>query len=76
MDRLLVGDVGFGKTEVAFNAMFVALENKKQVLFISPLVVLAHEHFIKTKARFASLGYNVEVLTRLQSQKHATMVLK
>ncbi|MCD5375157.1 DEAD/DEAH box helicase, partial [Candidatus Gracilibacteria bacterium] len=76
MDRLLVGDVGFGKTEVAFNAMLIALENKKQVLFISPLVVLAHEHFIKTQDRFSSLGYKVEVLTRLQTQKHATMVLK
>jgi transcription-repair coupling factor len=76
MDRLLVWDVGFGKTEVAFNAMLVALENKKQVLFISPLVVLAHEHFIKTQSRFKALWYKVEVLTRLQSQKHATMVLK
>jgi transcription-repair coupling factor (superfamily II helicase) len=76
MDRLLVGDVWFWKTEVAFNAMLVALENKKQVLFISPLVVLAHEHFIKSESRFRSLGYKVEVLTRLQSQKHATMVLK
>lgn len=56
--------------------MLVALENKKQVLFISPLVVLAHEHFIKSEARFKNLGYKVEVLTRLQSQKHATMVLK
>ena len=56
--------------------MLIALENKKQVLFISPLVVLAHEHFIKTQDRFSSLGYTVEVLTRLQSQKHATMVLK
>jgi transcription-repair coupling factor (superfamily II helicase) len=56
--------------------MLVALENKKQVLFISPLVVLAHEHYIKTESRFRDLGYKVEVLTRLQSQRHATMVLK
>lgn len=76
MDRLLVGDVGFWKTEVAFNAAFAALSNNKQVLFISPLVVLAHEHYDKTIERFLELPYNIEVLTRLQSQKHATRVLK
>lgn len=76
MDRLLVWDVGFWKTEVAFNAAYCALKNKKQVLLISPLVVLAHEHFIKTQQRFREFGYNIEVLTRLQSQKHATMVIK
>jgi len=76
MDRLLVWDVGFWKTEVAFNAAFAALENKKQVLLISPLVVLAHEHYDKTLERFLELGFNIEVLTRLQSQKHATKVLK
>lgn len=76
MDRLLVGDVGFWKTEVAFNAAYTALSNNKQVLFISPLVVLAHEHYDKTLERFLELPYNIEVLTRLQSQKHATRVLK
>ena len=75
MDRLLVGDVGFGKTEVAFNAAYLALQNKKQVVLISPLVVLAHEHFSKAKERFASLGIRIEILTRLQSQAHATRVL-
>jgi len=76
MDRLLVWDVGFWKTEVAFNAAFTALSNNKQVLLISPLVVLAHEHYDKTLERFIELPYNIEVLTRLQSQKHATRVLK
>jgi len=76
MDRLLVWDVGFGKTEVAFNAAFVALSNNKQVLLISPLVVLAHEHYEKTLERFSQLPYKIEVLTRLQSQKHATRVLQ
>lgn len=76
MDRLLVWDVGFGKTEVAFNAAFVALSNNKQVLLISPLVVLAHEHYEKTLKRFELLPYKIEVLTRLQSQRHATQVLK
>lgn len=76
MDRLLVGDVGFWKTEVAFNAAYAALVNKKQVLLISPLVVLAHEHYSKSLERFKDLWYNIEVLTRLQSQKHATRVMK
>ena len=76
MDRLLVGDVGFGKTEVAFNAAYLSLLNKKQVLLISPLVVLAHEHYNKALERFADLGIHIEVLTRLQSQKHTTSVLK
>lgn len=76
MDRLLVGDVGFGKTEVAFNAAYLALQNKKQVVLISPLVVLAHEHYTKAQERFASHGIHIEILTRLQSQAHATRVLK
>ena len=76
MDRLLVWDVGFWKTEVAFNAAYMSLLSKKQVLLISPLVVLAHEHYSKALERFADFGIRIEVLTRLQSQKHASMVLK
>lgn len=76
MDRLIVWDVWFWKTEIAFNAAYMALLAKKQVLLISPLVVLAHEHYDKALKRFIDFWYNVEVLTRLQSQKHATRVLK
>ncbi|NDK10075.1 DEAD/DEAH box helicase [Candidatus Gracilibacteria bacterium] len=76
MDRLIVGDVGFGKTEIAFNAAILALQNRKQVVLISPLVVLAHEHYNKAIERFKNTPYTVEVLTRLQSQAHATQVLK
>jgi transcription-repair coupling factor (superfamily II helicase) len=53
MERILVGDVGFGKTEVAFNAVYNAFLNKKQSIIISPLVVLAYEHYEKARERFA-----------------------
>lgn len=76
MDRILIGDVGFGKTEVAFNAMFQAVINKKQCVLISPLVVLAYEHFSKAKERFQNFGINIGILTRLESEKQAQEVLK
>ncbi len=76
MDRLIVWDVGFGKTEIAFNAAYLALLNKKQVLFLSPLVVLTHEHYNKALERFKDLNINIWILSRLQSQRTATLVLK
>lgn len=53
MDRLLSGDVGFGKTEVAMNAIYRAFLNGKQSILISPLVVLAYEHMESLQKRFA-----------------------
>jgi transcription-repair coupling factor (superfamily II helicase) len=76
MDRLLVGDVGFGKTEVAFNALYNAFLNKKQALLISPLVVLAYEHYEKAKERFGPFGLKIGVLTRLESPKKVSETLK
>lgn len=76
MDRLLVWDVGFGKTEVAFNAIYNAITNKKQVVFIAPLVVLAYEHYEKALERFEEMGVKIAVLTRMESQKNVTQVLK
>ncbi|MCD5380449.1 DEAD/DEAH box helicase, partial [Candidatus Gracilibacteria bacterium] len=76
MDRLLVGDVGFGKTEVAFNAIHRAFINKKQSVFIAPLVVLAYEHYEKALERFRSLGMNIAVVTRMESAKKIDAVLK
>ncbi|MBF0914110.1 DEAD/DEAH box helicase, partial [Candidatus Gracilibacteria bacterium] len=66
MDRLLCGDVGFGKTEVAFAAIFKCLINEKQAALISPLVVLAYEHFEKAKQRFEKFPFNIEVITRFE----------
>jgi len=75
MDRLLVGDVGFWKTEVAFNTIYNAVINRRQVAFICPLVVLAYEHYEKAIERFAWLWVNVEILTRMESQKNVTRIL-
>ncbi|MDD3793320.1 MAG: CarD family transcriptional regulator [Candidatus Gracilibacteria bacterium] len=66
MDRLLSGDVGFGKTEVAFAAIFKAITGGKQAALISPLVVLAYEHFEKAKERFVDFPFNIEVITRFE----------
>jgi len=75
MDRLLVWDVWFGKTEIAFNAIYNAYLNKKQSVLISPLVVLAYEHYEKARERFESFGMKVAVLTRLEKQSEVTKTL-
>lgn len=66
MDRLLSWDVWFGKTEVAFASIFKAIINGKQAALISPLVVLAYEHFEKAKERFIDFPFNIEVITRFE----------
>lgn len=66
MDRLLSWDVWFGKTEVAFASIFKAIINGKQAALISPLVVLAYEHFEKAKERFLDFPFNIEVITRFE----------
>ena len=75
MDRLLVWDVGFGKTEVAFNAIYRAFINKKQSVFIAPLVVLAYEHFEKALERYRGLWMKIAVVTRMESQSKVNTVL-
>lgn len=67
MDMLLCWDVWFWKTEIAFNAIFNAIINKKQVALISPLVVLAYEHYEKALERFANFWVKIAVITRLES---------
>lgn len=76
MDRLICGDVGFWKTEVAFASIFKSLINEKQAVLISPLVVLAYEHFEKAKERFAKFPFNIEVLTRFESSKKTAIILE
>lgn len=76
MDRLLTGDVWFWKTEVACNAIYRAFLNKKQVAFISPLVILAYEHFDSLKKRFKDFWVRIDILTRVSTQKEQTQVLK
>lgn len=75
MDRLLSGDVGFGKTEVAFHAIYRAFLNAKQVLFIAPLVVLAFEHYDACMQRFQAFGVKVDILTRLSTTKEVQQTL-
>ncbi len=76
MDRLICWDVGFWKTEIAFASIFKCLINEKQAVFISPLVVLAYEHFEKAKERFENFPFNIEVLTRFESEKTTKSVLE
>lgn len=75
MERILVWDVGFWKTEVAFNAVYNAFLNKKQSVIISPLVVLAYEHHSKALERFAWFWLNIEVLTRFETNSQAKIIL-
>ncbi len=69
MDRLICGDVGFGKTEVAFRAMFKAVYNSKQVAFLCPTTILSEQHFRSAKQRMANFGIRIEVLNRFKSEK-------
>lgn len=64
MDRLICGDVGFGKTEVAMRAAFKAVESGKQVLYLVPTTVLARQHYYSFKNRFEKYGVRVEMLSR------------
>ncbi|MDD5377075.1 MAG: CarD family transcriptional regulator [Candidatus Gracilibacteria bacterium] len=75
MDRLLSGDVGFGKTEVAMNAIYRAFLNGKQSILISPLVVLAYEHMESLQKRLTYFGVRLGVLTRFSTQKEAAGIL-
>lgn len=76
MDRLVCGDVGFGKTEVAMRAAFLAVMNHKQVAVLVPTTLLAQQHFENFKDRFANLPINVEVLSRFKTAKEQKVVLQ
>lgn len=76
MDRLLVGDVGFGKTEVAMRAAFKAVNDHKQVVILVPTTVLAQQHYTNFKERFQNFAVNVNVLSRFRSKKEQTATLE
>lgn len=76
MDRLLCGDVGFGKTEVAFRAAFRAVLDGRQVAWLVPTTVLAHQHFRSACERFASFGVRVGLLDRSGGTKGQRELLK
>lgn len=76
MDRLVCGDVGFGKTEVAMRAMFKAVTSLKQVAVIVPTTVLALQHYQTISERFKPFGVNVELLCRFRSAKEQKATLQ
>ncbi|VAW34953.1 Transcription-repair coupling factor, partial [hydrothermal vent metagenome] len=69
MDRLVCGDVGYGKTEVAMRAAFIAAMDGKQVAILVPTTVLAQQHYISFKDRFAAYPVNIDMLSRFRSRK-------
>ncbi|MEP6923051.1 MAG: transcription-repair coupling factor [Pyrinomonadaceae bacterium] len=76
MDRLLCGDVGFGKTEVAMRAAFKAVMDSKQVAVLTPTTVLAYQHYESFKKRFAAFPVTIELLSRFRSAKEQKETVK
>ena len=76
MDRLLCGDVGYGKTEVAMRAAFKALSDNKQVAVLAPTTVLAFQHYETFKQRFAAFPVKVEMISRFRSNKQIKEILE
>ncbi len=75
MDRLVCGDVGFGKTEVAMRAAFIAVQNNRQVAVLVPTTLLAQQHYENFKDRFADWPVKVEVLSRFRTSKETDQVM-
>jgi len=76
MDRLVCGDVGFGKTEVAMRAAFIAVQDGKQVAMLVPTTLLAQQHYENFKDRFADWPVRVESLSRFRSKKEQDTIIK
>ncbi len=76
MDRLVCGDAGFGKTEVAMRASFIAVQNDKQVAILVPTTLLAQQHFQNFKDRFADWPVRIELLSRFRTGKGQNKALK
>ncbi len=76
MDRLICGDVGFGKTEVAIRAAFKAVQDSKQVAYLVPTTILAQQHYTTFISRMQNFAVNVEMLSRFKTQKQQKEVIK
>jgi transcription-repair coupling factor (superfamily II helicase) len=76
MDRLLCGDVGYGKTEVAMRAAFKAVQDSKQVAVLTPTTVLSFQHFESFKKRFAQFPVKVEMLSRFRTAKEKAAIVE
>ena len=75
MDRLLCGDVGYGKTEVAFRAIFKAIKSGKQVAFLCPTTILSKQHYDNAVVRFDGFGINIRMLNRFVTLKQKEIIL-
>ncbi|MBQ7642474.1 MAG: DEAD/DEAH box helicase, partial [Clostridia bacterium] len=76
MDRLLCGDVGFGKTEVAFRAIFKAVLDGKQAALVCPTTILCEQHYRAAESRFADFGVSVAAINRFKSEKQQQAVIE
>jgi transcription-repair coupling factor (superfamily II helicase) len=76
MDRLLCGDVGYGKTEVAMRAAFKAVQDGKQVAVLTPTTILCFQHFETFKKRFAQFPINIEMISRFRSAKEQKTIVE
>lgn len=76
MDRLLCGDVGFGKTEVAFRGMFKTVMNGFQVAYLCPTTLLSRQQYYNALERFKDFAVNIALLNRFTSQKEVTRIIK
>jgi transcription-repair coupling factor (superfamily II helicase) len=76
MDRLLCGDVGYGKTEVAMRAAFKAVQDGKQVAVLTPTTVLSFQHFETFKKRFSQFPINIEMISRFRTAKEQKLIVE
>lgn len=76
MDRLLCGDVGFGKTEVALRAMFKCVMDSKQTALLAPTTILAYQHYNTLRARFRDFPVRIELISRFRTAKQQEAILK
>ncbi len=76
MDRLLCGDVGFGKTEVSFRAIFKTVVNNHQVMYLCPTTILSKQQYISAKSRFGNYPIEIALLNRFTSKKDSKRILE
>lgn len=76
MERLLCGDVGYGKTEVIFRAVFKAVMNNKQVMYLCPTTLLSYQQYVSALSRFKNHAVNIALLNRYTTKKETNSILK
>lgn len=76
MDRLICGDVGYGKTEVAFRATMIAIDNGKQAVLLAPTTILSEQHYKSAVARFSGFGVKIAVLNRFKTPSEQNEIIE